>query len=166
MPVSEAGSAKVEKGRSKPRCGADLSNLLQPQETSEMSFPEAAAPGVFVRLQGTSLRAQDIQAPCHNGSEDFRGSGTETTAVRSGFKTQILGMSTSGTLGLGQSPRFQRWRQGKGLTSFLWRPIQLTLPHFALPAQAHTPAVFHTGAGFKGFFHLMALGTKTLLFCS
>lgn len=59
MPVSEAGCAKVEKGRSKPRCGADLSNLLQPQETSEMSFPEAAAPGVFVRLQGTSLRAQD-----------------------------------------------------------------------------------------------------------
>lgn len=62
FPVSGAGCPEMEKGKSQQCCSADPSNLLQPQETSEMSFPEVLAPpGAGACLCGSS-------AQCYLGS--------------------------------------------------------------------------------------------------
>lgn len=63
--------AKVEKGRAQSCCGKDLSNLSQPQETSEMSVPA----GAFVWRQGTCLGARDYPGSLPQREQERQGVG-------------------------------------------------------------------------------------------
>lgn len=139
----------MEKDRSQRCSSADLNNLLQPQETSEMSFPAALAPpGAGACLCGCRAPAAALcalPAPCGNRSENFGGSGIETTAVKSDFKNTDAAMSTSTTHNVWtdhqQDSCHLRWRQGgrraSGLVACGERPVSLApAPSLTLAAHA------------------------------